>query len=380
MKNVIACVKLLIPVCWAVGWLGCGPASDDGKAEEAVGTNTEKAAVWNFTSWQRQGNAYPLSVCFRQTHQSGGTATPDWAGDKARAQSAMAATWDAHSALSFQFQGDCASNPPSSWMPINLHYDSTAALRSDGFGVPGDGNRLSSSTCFDCQVQINYGSAHWEFETIVVHEVGHALGFRHERSRADFPECRNLEAPPCTSDAQCNISTEHCVNGFCYVKQELDTSGTYITANWDRESVMNNWECYDARVHDSFPYYFLSHGDKVAVGILYPDSLARGAGSIGSWRGFHTTNGTLVRTDGSVVPDWAESGAATSLFNSMNWYRWVGAWSWYSSAVEAPPPASGTWSVKFTFTDFWGRANSGVDTVIVDNNQHTGVLMSTLEI
>jgi hypothetical protein len=358
-------------------WLAAGSVallascSDPGQTD--ITTKAAPLQAWNIALFDRVSNSYTINVCFIQS--SFYSATPTWAADKQMVQDALTNTWQASSAIHFAFNGDCpsAASIPATWMPIDLQYDSTYPTRYGGDGAGGKGARLgtycgdgSSLCCFNgnCQVHFGYGSLHQDFQTTAVHEVGHGLGFRHERSRIDYTGCWNIENTPATWEKENPM--------------DLDTSGPLLTANVDLESVMAQWQCYETREHGT-NYYWLTAGDQTAVNFIYPISVARGSGSMGSPVGFHTSSGTVIRSDGSVTTDWTVQGGSSQLFSTTpSWYTWVSGTPTFigsgTSMSASTIAAHSHTSVSFSFTDVWGRSESGQENVVVSSSSHTAIL------
>ena len=342
---------------------GCGDASDFPR--ERVEVTRDELAAWDITMWPRQNGQYLINVCFMQNTDLG---TPiDWAGDKLRAQAALVGTWQAYSGIAFSFQGDCPAlaSIPDDWMPIELRYVSANPGANGGKGWPGMHGRHPE--CVGCQAFFNYGQDYSEFETYLVHEVGHALGMRHEFSRADFPTCWDVE-------------------NMRLLGAENTEGGPHLTATPDLDSIMSYWECTETRRHDSFAYYQLSDGDKAGISMMYPKSLSRLSGSIRSHRGFPTAGGLVIRTDGSVVTDWTAMNASTDVFKTVpRWYVRAPGSTTFTAIAQTYELAAADLSaqsfdqVRFIYADHWNRFDSGTDGVIINNSLHTALLNSVTE-
>ena len=338
-----------------LSFVACGPPSD---AELETASTTQALSDYGGLGdslWPRIGNAYPIHVCFRQLTVVGGTPTPSWAADKAQIENALTATWEASSAIDFIFEGDCpVPLAPSDWIPIGMIYNSANPQVFGGFGAAYRGARMGDYS--DLQVRFTYGSARFEFETTGVHEMGHALGFEHERARPDFTGCTSL------------------LDGSM-VAAEPNPTIQLIGNRYDGASIMANWECDETRKHDSFSYFELSYLDRIGVSIVYPRSLTRYRGSMASTNGFQLSGALVVPTGALIRTDWTQMNAHSTVFAAAPY--------WFLSPLPLPI-GSGfefpvgntvqTVSLKFQFNDRWGRTHTGYDMVDINPARHAALV------
>lgn len=348
-------------------------------AEKAAEASTVSR---NVLLWDRgaDGN-YTINVCFKKS-RADQLDTPDWEGDKSRAINILQQTWMASSAVNFNFSSsDCGTTVPSSWIPVEMRYNSSDPWEFWGWGAPGKGARGTDQAFTDTQVLVNYGSNYYEFDAEVVHEMGHALGFAHERDRRDFTECLDLNHPPCNSDSECSLNgIARCdlATHQCKVVRTPGADPLHLSKFWDLMSIMANWECDENRMHGN-NYWELSAGDKLGVNMLYPKKFDRGKGSVASFTGFHTVPGLVVRNDGSLVTDWMAQGAHQDTATIPKW--WVnGKFAGNNISLSAKNLSQGASKVKFSFNDTVvipkGRRHTGNDTVIVDSNLHAALTLN----
>ena len=344
--------------------LSCMTSSDDAGV---IDTSTAQSdlAQWGsgFTAWPRGTDGfYRINVCFR-LKQLGSSPPPNWTQDKASVMSVLANTWQAYSAVVFQSQGDCPVPTNSTWMPVEMQYNSDVTQQYGGQGAPGLSGRLASGVCTDCQVVLGYSPDYFMYRASVAHEFGHSLGFRHEANRSDFPGCLDLET------------------GTWDPGSPGSETGPLMTASADIDSIMGEWQCWVTREHNSLDYYYLSAGDVAGVKMVYPLSFNRTAGSLGSPAGFHTANGLVVRSDGYVETDWSESGANSDMFPT------VPSWSTVKSGVRTGVgsglqiaasvlAAHAFDTIYASYVDYYTRSNTVQDGVTISSPLHAALIGS----
>ena len=354
-----------------------------------------------------------------------------------RAEGALQQTWQAASGIVFQFQGECpqeGSEPPdyADWIPVFFDFRTKwIGTAGGGHAHPGKGSRwyqcvFPYDSTYDAdqdlpctdgfpwrREQVYVGgdpNAPQNFEALVVHEVGHAIGgLLDSPDRPDWPaitdpftvdawncahagpvvdQCAPVEPNPnprgegYTAAVPHQYVDEYGVNRTCWTP-ERRTRGTHYPTPVDFFSIMWLWHCEpdrrDADGDSGNPppnYYWLSALDDVAINVLYPKSATRG---LRADYGFSTAGGLVARTNSQVMTDWDSAGAwtgANGVYASTP-YVDVGIDAAYSgNRLPATSLGTGTRSVSVSFTDLLTRTQTGTQTVIVNNARHTAIVMT----
>jgi hypothetical protein len=278
--------------------------------------------------------------------------------------------WEIGTALEFQFVGLCSGSATET---IRILWDETGWSSASGT-IPGCSRPSSAGgdgswASYPSQAA-SYAGCQWNFSLngsgagIQLHEMGHKIGFSHEKHRSDGV-CNRV----CATNDDCTQDDATCQSGRCVNDDRFLTT-------FDRDSIMHYGSSCAPGGGDS-----LSSKDSLGAEIFYPPSshvkLALGAVEVSGWQ--------VIREDALVQTLWGERGAVDANLTNIEWT---------ASPISGPPSVvatspsfvwrdvmgSGAWSgtLAVTFEDRLGRAKDSEDSFFVSTELHTAVLMTAL--
>ncbi len=177
------------------------------------------------------------------------------------------------------------------------------------------------------------------FDTGILHELAHVLGFGHEYLRSDnIGQCRPGSA---------------------------GSTGDFITS-YDEDSIMNATYCHWKPR--------LSELDRVGLAFIYSSSFT--ARPVRAENALYGGYGVIRRSGSSILPDLVWRGISTSMFADADWFV---DGQLVSQSVTFDPNIAGEAVVRAVHTDIFGNERTtGSTSVITDDSLHTAVLSSFL--
>lgn len=234
------------------------------------------------------------------------------------------------------------------WM--NPPNDDYSATRYCDAGTPiafPFGDECKRPTRTSHHVVLATSPEYWAFDTAILHEFAHVLGFSHEFTRDDW-------------DGVCNPDGD----------DSGDNAGDIKLTPYDPDSILNGTYCGTPTE--------LSELDKLGFEIAYPASTVHALAATGS---FVLGDGTILARKTSIVTDeWTARGAHADALS-------VGTWTSEGNAAgsgdikAATTLASSTPSyVVKAFTDYFGRAHAAEGDLVVNNKLHAAITHASLSV
>jgi hypothetical protein len=308
-------------------------------ASEDTVTGEETIAGDSFRDGVYPAEPMPLKICTSEENPSGWQLPGEYDTLRTWVFQTLASTWGRVPGIAFDDVGECTTLTPDQY-----HLNLTLS--------PGDAGGCSRGAS-SCGIAGHVNNEN-RFRFVVVHEIGHRLGFPHEHQRADDPQCDWIKAALATDP---NNGQLRQVSDLVL----LTPAETYSVMNYCGDSLRaaKNWD------------YQPTAWDLLGAEMFYPMDRVYPVGCRANC--VYTSNGVVVRSDGAITSSWTARGGLNVV---MRWGTLEGE----SIAADALP--NGPSNVDYTFVDPRGARWNGSGMVTKSDSLHaaivTGITQSLL--